>query len=134
MINEKIKLASEKLSKALIALEKVVENPMDPDKNNRDATIKRFEFTFELFWKLLKTLLEKKGLELRFPADIFKEAYMGHLIDEEKTWLAMLKDRNLTSHTYDEKLADEIYLRIKQYTPIFRKSFSKLKTMKDNGN
>ena len=40
-----------------------------------------------------------------------KEAYKGYLIDNEEQWLQMLKDRNLTSHTYDEKLADIIFNR-----------------------
>ena len=38
----------------------------------------------------------------------------------------MLHDRNLTSHTYDEKLADEIYSRIKLYTAIMRNNFDRL--------
>lgn len=38
----------------------------------------------------------------------------------------MLKDRNLTSHTYNEDLADEIFGRIQLYLPTLRKTFNKL--------
>ena len=33
----------------------------------------------------------------------------------------MLTDRNMTSHTYDKKLADEIYSRIRNYVPELKK-------------
>lgn len=32
----------------------------------------------------------------------------------------MLSDRNMTSHTYDEKLADEIYKRIRNYVLLIK--------------
>jgi hypothetical protein len=38
----------------------------------------------------------------------------------------MLKDRNLTPHTYDEQLADVIFDRIKEYIPIFKNTLAKL--------
>ena len=40
-----------------------------------DGAIQRFEFTFELFWKLLKAYLEHKGVLVRTPRDAFKEAF-----------------------------------------------------------
>lgn len=33
----------------------------------------------------------------------------------------MLEDRTMTSHTYDEELANEIFERIKVYTPEIRR-------------
>jgi len=41
-----------------------------------------------------------------------KEAFKGHLINDEDQWLQMLIDRNLISHTYDEQLADLIFSHI----------------------
>ncbi len=124
----KIKLKLEKLDKALTSLEKIYLKPIQEDRSNIDATIQRFEFTFELFWKMLKLFLHDKGLEVNYPKDILKEAYMSNLLEDEEIWLKMLEDRNLTSHTYDENLADEIFKRIKLYTPIIRKDFTKIVT------
>jgi nucleotidyltransferase substrate binding protein (TIGR01987 family) len=122
----KIELTCNKLTKALVSLEAIVNKPPQEDRINIDATIQRFEFTIELFWKLLKHILESKGVDVQYPTDIMAEAYKGHLIDDEKQWLLMIKDRNLASPTYDEQLADAIYNRIKTYVVIIRKTFDKL--------
>ena len=100
---------------------------MDEDRSNIDATIQRFEFTIELFWKLLKKILLSKGVSTQYPRDVLQEAYAGNLIDDEQVWLNMMNDRNQTSHSYDEELANQIYERIKTYTPIFSKTLLKLK-------
>lgn len=131
MTETKIKLGFAKLKKALAALELMSCEPMQDNRGNIDATIQRFEFTIELFWKLLKHILESKGTLVRSPKDVLQEAYMNNLIDDEKQWIKMLDDRNLSSHTYDEKLADEIYARIKNYVPILKKTFENLERMFD---
>ncbi len=124
--NIKIELAFSKVQKALSALEVVAQKPMQDDEIIIDATIQRFEFTIELFWKLLKVILESKGVEVQYPKDVLREAFKGYLIDDEEQWLSMLKDRNLTSHTYDEKLAHEVYERIKAYVPVFTSTLDDL--------
>lgn len=113
----------DKLSKALIALEVIYLKPTLEDRSNIDATIQRFEFTFELFWKLLKEILNKQGLEVQYPKDTIKAAFSSKIIDDEEAWMQMLLDRNITSHTYDEVLADIIFARIRTYVPIIRKAF-----------
>lgn len=116
-----------KLQKALTALEVMAVKPMQADRGNIDATIQRFEFTIELFWKLLKHILEEKGVEVQYPKDVLRAAYAGKLIDQEDVWLNMLKDRNLTSHTYNEELADVIFKRIQGYLPALIQTFHSLK-------
>ena len=116
----KSKIKFEKFQKALISLEAVYLKPMQEDRTNIDATIQRFEFTFELSWKFLKEFFFERGLELNYPKEIIKEAFSVNLIDDENLWIKMLRDRNMTSHTYDEKLADEIFSRIKLYVPELR--------------
>ena len=86
---------------------------------NRDSAIKRFELTFELAWKSTKTYLANKGLVCRSPRDCFAEAFRLGLIADDPLWLKMINDRNLSVHTYNEKLADEIYGRLKDYLPLF---------------
>jgi nucleotidyltransferase substrate binding protein (TIGR01987 family) len=83
----------------------------------RDATIQRFEFTFEVVWKTLKLYLERQGYECGGPRSTLKKAFAENLIptpEEADRWLRMLEDRNLTSHAYDEALARQIYRHIVQ--------------------
>lgn len=81
----------------------------------RDATIQRFEFTFEVVWKTLKLYLERQGHECGGPRPTLKKAFAEYLIatpEQADLWLAMLDDRNLTAHAYDEALASQIYRHI----------------------
>ena len=75
----------------------------------RDSVIQRFEFCWELAWKALKLRLEQLGVEALNPRDTFREALSAGLIDDGNAWTEVQKKRNLTSHTYDEALADEVY-------------------------
>lgn len=77
-----------------------------------DACIQRFEFCIELTWKTLKRCLAIEGIEANTPRECIQQAYSIHWINDESAWLSMLKDRNLTSHTYKEDLALEIYHRL----------------------
>lgn len=95
---------------------------------NRDSAIKRFELTFELAWKCLKEFLGAKGIVCRSPRDCFEQAFSLDLMTDDPLWLKMLEDRNLSVHTYNEKLAQDIYGRLKDYLRLFtglRNSFSK---------
>ena len=69
-----------------------------------DGVIQRFEFTFELSWKLMKSFLEYMGItDLRSPRATIREAYAYGLIEDGDKWIDMLVDRNKTSHLYDEE-------------------------------
>lgn len=87
----------------------------DPSKGSIivDGTIKRFEFTFELAWKLAKAILDYNNIDARGPRLIIKETFRFGLIKAGQSWIEMLEDRNKTSHIYDEKQALAIYNRIK---------------------
>ena len=82
-----------------------------------DGTIQRFEFTFELIWKVLKLLLAHEGIEAATPRRAISEAFRTGVITDEPTWLAMLQTRNLTSHSYDESLALVVYRSVREYLP-----------------
>lgn len=75
----------------------------------RDSVIQRFEFCWELAWKILKLRLEMVGIEVLTPRDVFQESLSKGLIRDGNAWSEAQKMRNLTSHTYDEKLADTVY-------------------------
>ena len=87
---------------------------------NRDAAIQRFEFSFELSWKAIQKALRGEGLDAASPKSCFREAYRLGWIQEEEPWLSMLEDRNLTSHTYDAKLAEVVYRRLPAHLAALR--------------
>lgn len=91
-----------------------------------DGTIQRFEFTFELCWKTLRRFLAGQGVEANSPKAVLQQAYrLGWLADEE-AWLTLLKDRNLSSHTYRESLALEIYQRVPAHAAAMRDAVGRL--------
>ncbi len=76
----------------------------------RDSAIKRFEFTFDLAWKLLKALLEEeKGVICASPKDCFREAYKNGIISYDEYFLEMTNWRNEIVHSYNQEFADFIY-------------------------
>jgi nucleotidyltransferase substrate binding protein (TIGR01987 family) len=92
-----------------------------------DGTIQRFEFTFELFWKAVRRLLVRQGVEANSPKAVLQQAYRLGWLDDEQAWLDVLKDRNLTSHTYLEPLALEIYGRIPAHHAAMRTAYDRLR-------
>ena len=87
---------------------------------NRDSAIKRFELTYELAWKSIKERLEFEGIVARSPRDCLEQALAKEMIADDPLWLRMLEDRNASVHTYNEKLANDIYGRLKPYLRLFR--------------
>lgn len=79
----------------------------------RDSVIQRFEFCWELSWKTLNLWLNYLGVVVQNPRDTFREANNAGLIGDGNLWSDMQKMRNLTSHTYNDQLADEVYTFVK---------------------
>jgi nucleotidyltransferase substrate binding protein (TIGR01987 family) len=89
----------------------------------RDAAIQRFEYSFESTWKLLKGYLEtQEGIICNSPKGCFREALQNGLLSraETETCLIMTDDRNLTSHTYLESLAERIYAQLPVYLAVMQ--------------
>ena len=78
-----------------------------------DGAIQRFEFTYELFWKLLKAHLQREGIVANTPRECFKEAYKLGLLGDEEAALKMIDDRNMTVHLYDKESSRAIFERIR---------------------
>lgn len=85
-----------------------------------DLIVKRFEFTYEMSWKTIKRYLDYIGIECRNPRGCFKEAYSQNLIQDEKIWIDMIEQRNLSSHIYDEDEIKEILNKIIDYKEAFQ--------------
>jgi nucleotidyltransferase substrate binding protein (TIGR01987 family) len=75
----------------------------------KQGLIQAFEFTHELAWNVLKDYLEAQGVQgVVGSRGATREAFKNGLIDDGDAWMAMIKSRNQTSHTYNESTADAI--------------------------
>lgn len=76
----------------------------------RDSVIKRYETTWETGWKMLKLWLSYQGIMTSSPRDVWKEAFaLGVLGAHADVWAMAQRMRNLTVHTYDEAIAEEVH-------------------------
>ncbi len=101
---------------AIQRLQVVLDTPT-PDSVVRDAAIQRFEFTVELAWKTIQRFLRDQQLLCNSPKACFRSAFEYGLITDDEIWIAMMQDRNLTVHTYNETLAQQIFQRLPGYLP-----------------
>jgi len=102
--------------KALASLDRgvlrAVEAPQDEEL--RDAVIQRFEYSYELAWKMLKRHLEQvvpdpariDGLSYR---ELIREAAERGLLPEVEPWFEYRHQRNMTSHTYHAAAAQRVF-------------------------
>ena len=96
----------------------------------RDSTIQRFEFTVEIMWKTLKSFLfEYAGIECKSPKGCIREFFSAGYLTEAETanLLEMIDDRNMTSHTYHEEVAEKIFNDLHIYLPIIEKVKDEIK-------
>lgn len=110
---------------ALRRLEEALAKPEDPIV--RDACIQRFEFSFEMAWKAVQNYALAEGVECVSPRDCFRTAFRLGLVESDPRWMAMVEDRNRTSHTYDEEIAQTIYQGLPGYVDLLRNLLEKLK-------
>jgi nucleotidyltransferase substrate binding protein (TIGR01987 family) len=79
----------------------------------RDGVIQRFEYTYELSWKLLKRFLEEvQGLndvDALGRKELFRHGHESGLIEDPLRWFGYHQARNLTSHMYAEGIAQQVY-------------------------
>ena len=121
-----MELVKQKVNTARKAL-KTLQELLDKDRPSiveRDAAIQRFEYTFEAIWKAGKHFLrEVEGIEIGSPKGVIRSFLQVGLLTEDQTalGLSMVDDRNLTSHTYNENLADQIYGQLGTYSHLMAK-------------
>lgn len=100
--------------KALKKLQESLARDPHADDLVLDAAIQRFEFTYELGWKLMKAYLKYQGnQEAVNPRSVIREGYREGLVSQGEAWLTMLQDRNMTARTFDEETAWTIWENIK---------------------
>jgi nucleotidyltransferase substrate binding protein (TIGR01987 family) len=116
-----IQLKKEQTQRALSSLEELVFKyaQNQTDVILRDALIQRFEYSTEAFWKYLKAYLQTEhNLSANSPREVIRTGLTAKLYSEQTSQelLQMLDDRNLTSHTYVEELAESIAHRVQNYS------------------
>jgi nucleotidyltransferase substrate binding protein (TIGR01987 family) len=92
-----------------------------------DAVIQRFEFTFERAWKSIRLAAKAVGYDCKSPRGCLKLAYKMEWIEDEEKWLRLLEARNLTSHTYDQETAIEVYETVKDNFEVFQELLEELR-------
>ncbi|TSE25086.1 nucleotidyltransferase substrate binding protein [Tepidimonas sediminis] len=113
--------------RALATLEELAAEPFSPLL--RDASIQRFEYTFEAVWKAAQAVLQQHfGVELASPKPVVRACFENGLLTEEEARqaLAMVDHRNLTAHTYDEALAEAIFSALPGYRVLLRRWLQRL--------
>ncbi len=95
-------------NKAFTQLKKFIDKK-ELNELERQGLIKAFEYTYELGWNVLKDYFEHQGNKnINGSRDAINEAFKQDLIKDGEGWMNMFKDRNQTSHSYNESTATEI--------------------------
>jgi nucleotidyltransferase substrate binding protein (TIGR01987 family) len=104
------------------------------DEMIKESLIQRFEYTHELAWNVMKDYAKYQGNpNVGGSREATREAFQLQLISDGNVWMDMIGSRNQTSHTYNEEVAEEIYLKIlNDYYPAFL-AFQKVMEAKKTG-
>ena len=132
MLDLQLKMKLNDYNKAVSKLSEALKGHIDVDDIYLDATIQRFEFTYELAWKLMKAYLEYLGILANSPRGVFREAFKIEIISDATKWIKMAGDRNLTTHTYNQQNAVDIYNIIhKDYIKLFKEFQKQIRNLID---
>lgn len=97
--------------KALQQLSKAVELSQQRPLSEleQQGLIQAFEYTHELSWNVLRDYFRERGNQNIYGSkDAVREAFNVDLIQDGEAWMDMIKDRNRTSHTYNQDTAQAI--------------------------
>lgn len=111
------------------------ENTTAPSEILRDSAIQRFEYTYELAWKMMRRWLEANlgaayvdGVSRK---ELFRLATEQKLIDNPLKWFKYHEARNRTSHIYDESLAQDVFNVVEDFLDDARKLLKALEERND---
>jgi nucleotidyltransferase substrate binding protein (TIGR01987 family) len=97
-----------------------------PTDLERDGTVQRFEYCYELMWKLSQRILKDNEIQAETPKLIFRELGRMGWIDNVEDWFNFQKSRNETSHESGKLLAEKSYQLAKVFLPLAEKLFATL--------
>jgi nucleotidyltransferase substrate binding protein (TIGR01987 family) len=101
----------------------------------KQGLIKAFEFTHELAWNVMKDYFEYQGTtSIMGSRDAVREAFQRGMVSNGEGWMEMIQSRNQTSHTYNQKVADEIVEKVTaRYCELFLGLEKELLKLKERG-
>jgi len=121
--------------KALLQLGKAVELSQQRALSDieQQGLIKAFEFTHELAWNVMKDYFEYQGTtSIMGSRDATREAFLRSLVTDGEGWMEMIKSRNMTSHTYNQDIADEISEKVTtQYAGLLQAFAARMQDLLD---
>ena len=119
-------------SKALGQLKKFIKKG-DLNELEKQGLIQVFEYTYELAWNTIKDYFEDQGeTNIHGSRDALRLAFRRGLIADGETWMDMIRSRSLTSHTYNEDIAEKIATDItNRYFPEFMGLQSKMNSLQE---
>lgn len=87
----------------------------------KEGTIKRFEFTHELAWTLMRDYLTYEGhTGLTGSRSSTRAGFREGLISQGQVWMDMIETRNRTVHPYEGEVLEREYEAIvNAYFPLF---------------
>ena len=99
-----------------------------------EGLVQRFEYTFELAWKVLQDLLSFGGFQfMPGPNGVIKTAFESGYITDHEGWRAMLKSRNVFTHVYDEsEILATVRLIYSEFAPLLKTLDDKLEVLSHN--
>ena len=93
--------------------------------------IQGFEYTHELAWNMLKDFLQDQDWKLFGSKDTTRAAFKEGLIENGEAWMEMIRHRNLTTHTYNQEIADEVVAAVLEtYFAEFEALLAKMELLK----
>ena len=106
--------------------------PPPANDRERDGAIQRFEYTVELSWRLIRKILLAQGRAdvSASPKPLVRAAASEGWIEDASAWLQFIEARNLTSHSYKNAIANQVFESAKQFPPYVDALISKLKGAK----
>lgn len=106
----------ENFSNCLAVLKSVDFEQANENDIYRMGVIGQFNLTFELAWKALQAVLKQHGVEeaeTGSPREILQLGYKVGFVNDQATWLLMLKKRSVSVHIYNEDEVDELVILIR---------------------
>ena len=110
-------------------LQKILTN-QKKDEIEEMAAVQVFEVCFELAWKVCQKVLNHQGKEARFPREVLRLAAEAELIKDPEIWFEFMDKRNITSHTYDINVLDEIFSLLPEFVEEFNDLINNLQKLK----
>ena len=119
--------------RALAQLERFIQQE-HLNELEQQGLIQAFEYTHELAWNVLKDYLQAQGVQnIHGSRNATREAFKLNIIREGESWMNMIKDRNQTSHTYNQDTAKRIVDNIQRvFFPLFCKLSDVMQQLENN--